>query len=102
MKALLVARRDLASYMRSPAGYIIIAAVLLIDGLLFNVDALGGTAKKSAEVLERFFYFSSGTTMIAWLRPWLASLSRAMNIRARLLPDAGGDLISRYCSPRRS
>ena len=65
MKALLVARRDLASYMRSPAGYIIIAAVLLIDGLLFNVDALGGPAKKSAEVLERFFYFSSGTTMIA-------------------------------------
>jgi ABC-2 type transport system permease protein len=65
VKALLVARRDLASYMRSPAGYIIIAAVLLIDGLLFNVDALGGAAKKSAEVLERFFYFSSGTTMIA-------------------------------------
>jgi ABC-2 type transport system permease protein len=65
MKALLIARRDLASYLRSPAGYIIIAAVLLIDGLLFNVDALGGAAKKSSEVLERFFYFSSGTTMIA-------------------------------------
>ena len=23
-----------------------------------------------------------------------------MNINARLLPDAGGDLMSRYCSPR--
>jgi gliding motility-associated transport system permease protein len=65
VKALLIARRDLAGYLRSPAGYIIIAAVLLIDGLLFNVDALGGAAKPSAEVLERFFYFSSGTTMIA-------------------------------------
>lgn len=65
MKALLIARRDLGAYLRSPAGYIIIAAVLLIDGLLFNVDALGGAAKQSSEVLERFFYFSSGTTMIA-------------------------------------
>ena len=65
MKALLIARRDLGGYLRSPAGYIIIAAVLLIDGLLFNVDALGGARKTSSEVLERFFYFSSGTTMIA-------------------------------------
>jgi ABC-2 type transport system permease protein len=65
VKTLLIARRDLASYLRSPVGYIVIAAVLLIDGLLFNVDALGGPAKTSSEVLERFFYFSSGTTMIA-------------------------------------
>ena len=42
----------------------------------------------------------SGTTTMACLRPWLANLSKAMNIRARLFPDAGGDLISRYCSPR--
>ena len=32
--------------------------------------------------------------------PDCASLSSAMNISARLLPEAGGDLISRYCSPR--
>jgi hypothetical protein len=42
----------------------------------------------------------SGTTTIACLSPWLCSLSSAMNISARLLPEAGGDLISRYCSPR--
>ena len=42
----------------------------------------------------------SGTTMIACLRPWFCSLSSAMNMSARLLPDAGGDLIRRYCSPR--
>ena len=42
----------------------------------------------------------SGTTMIACFTPWFASLSSAMNISARDLPDAGGDLISRYCSPR--
>src|SRR5690606_36444801 len=44
----------------------------------------------------------SGTTMMACFSPCLASLSSAMNIRARLLPEAGGDLISRYCSPRLS
>lgn len=44
----------------------------------------------------------SGTTTIALATPWLCSLSSAMNIRARDLPDAGGDLISRYRSPRRS
>jgi ABC-2 type transport system permease protein len=61
----LIARRELGAYLRSPMGYIIVAAVLCIDGLLFNVYALGGTPKLSAEVLELFFYFSSGTTMIA-------------------------------------
>lgn len=61
----LIVRRELAAYLKSPMGYIIVAAVLCIDGLLFNVYALGGTPKLSSEVLELFFYFSSGTTMIA-------------------------------------
>jgi gliding motility-associated transport system permease protein len=65
VNTLLIARREIATYLRTPAGYIIVAAVLLIDGLLFNVDALGGRPKLSSDVLERFFYFSSGTTMIA-------------------------------------
>lgn len=42
----------------------------------------------------------SGTTIMACLIPWFSSLSSAMNIRARLLPEAGGDLMRRYCSPR--
>ncbi len=62
---LLIMRRELASYLKSPMGYIIVAAVLCIDGLLFNAYALGGRAKLSSEVLELFFYFSSGTAMIA-------------------------------------
>jgi len=61
----LVLWRELAAYFRSYTGYVIIAVVLLVDGLLFNVYALGGGAKYSAEVLRQFFYFSSGTTMIA-------------------------------------
>ncbi|MFH1129927.1 MAG: ABC transporter permease [Pseudomonadota bacterium] len=61
----LLVRRELAAYLKSPLGYIITAAVLAIDGLLFNVYALGGQEKLSSEVLELFFYFSSGTTLIA-------------------------------------
>jgi ABC-2 type transport system permease protein len=62
---LLIARRELAAYLRSWTGYVIIAAVLAVDGLLFNAYAVGGPDKRSAEVLSLFFYFSSGTTMIA-------------------------------------
>lgn len=64
--ALLIARRELASYLRSMPGYIIAAVLLLVDGLLFQAFALGGDdQKRSADVLSAFFYVSSGTTMIA-------------------------------------
>ena len=63
-RAIILARRELGAYFRSPLGTSIIAAVLLIDGILFYWQAL--TEKLlSAEVLEQFFYNASGTTMIA-------------------------------------
>lgn len=62
---LLVARRDLAAYINNYWGYAVIAAVLIIDGLLFNAFALGDKAKYSKDVIEQFFYFSFGTTIIA-------------------------------------
>lgn len=66
MKAVwLIARRELAAYLRTLSGYVIIAGVLLVAGLLFNTLALGGGAKLSGEVLEEFFYDTSGLTMIA-------------------------------------
>jgi ABC-2 type transport system permease protein len=61
----LIAKRELGAYLRSMTGYIIAAAVLVVNGVLFNAFALGGDEKRSAEVLSLFFYFSSGTTMIA-------------------------------------
>ncbi|MDY0061358.1 MAG: ABC transporter permease [Myxococcota bacterium] len=66
-KVLLIARRELGAYLRSPLGYVIAAIVLLVDGLLFNAFALGPDRRLSGEVLRDFFYFSSGTTMIAAL-----------------------------------
>jgi ABC-2 type transport system permease protein len=63
--ALLIARRELRAYLRAPFGYIVAAAMLLVDGLLFQGYALGVGARLSAEVLHDFFYFASGTTMVA-------------------------------------
>lgn len=61
----LIARRDFLAYFNTIWGYLILATVLLIDGLLFNVLAMGSTARYSAEVLDQFFWGCSGTTMIA-------------------------------------
>ena len=46
---------------------IIIAAVWIVDGLIFNAFVLEGPDKRSAEVLRDFFYVSSGTVMTASL-----------------------------------
>jgi len=62
---LLIAGRELRAYLRSPFGYIVAAATLLIGGLLFEVFALGASPRLSADVLFDFFYVTSGTTMIA-------------------------------------
>lgn len=62
---LLVARRDLAAYLNSYWGYLVVAAILLADGILFNAFALGDKAKYSAAVMEDFFHYSFGLTVIA-------------------------------------
>ena len=61
----LLARRELGAYIKSPMGYIIVAIVLFVDGLLFNVYALGGSPKLSAEVLQLFFAFATFMTMVS-------------------------------------
>lgn len=62
---LLIARREIAAYFNSLWGYLVVAVILVINGLLFNAFAMGDTAKLSFEVLRDFFYFSFGTTVIA-------------------------------------
>ena len=61
----LLVRRELAAYFKTSWGWVILSLVLLIDGVLFNAFALGTRERFSANVLSDFFYFSSGTTMIA-------------------------------------
>ncbi len=90
--ALLIARRELGSYLRSPGGYIIAAATLLVNGLLFNTRALGGAAKLSSQVLEHFLRDASGTTTVA-----------AVLLAMRLFAEErqSGSLVLLYTSPVR-
>ncbi len=61
---MLIARRELAAYLRSMSGYVIIAVMLLVDGLCFNAFAMAGPGRRSSEVLGDFFFFTSGWTMV--------------------------------------
>ena len=63
----LLARRELATYLNTVWGWVVLAGVLLIDGLLFNVFGLTERPRYSAEVLEDFFFYTSGTLIIAGL-----------------------------------
>jgi ABC-2 type transport system permease protein len=86
----LIARRELMAYLRSWTGYIIIAALLLFDGLMFNGWALGGIEKRSADVLSAFFFFSSGWTMAATV---------FMSMRLLAAEHEAGTLNLLYSSP---
>jgi ABC-2 type transport system permease protein len=61
MNALIIAKRDLASYLQGHSAYIIIAGLLLFNGLFFHAFALGAEeARYSHQVLENFFYLCWG------------------------------------------
>ena len=60
----IIFRRELGAYLRSPVGWVIAALLLLVCGILFQAQALGGGKQLSADVLRKFFQFSSGTTIV--------------------------------------
>ena len=68
----LLARRELAAYLKSPMGYVIVAIVLFLQGLFFNVRVLGGTPRFSGEVLQLFFatatFFSAVASIMLSMR----------------------------------
>jgi ABC-2 type transport system permease protein len=71
MKTLLIARRDFSAYLHGYYGYMIIAALLLIQGTLYQAIALGNGARYSAEVLNLFFVTATWATGFAG---WLLSM----------------------------
>lgn len=66
MGALLIARRELAAYARSPLGAIIISVALLINGILFYVEAISQRLL-SSDALSQFFFYASGVTVVSAL-----------------------------------
>lgn len=89
----LVAGRELKAYLRSPLGYIIAAAVLLADGILFFAWALSPDKQLlSAEVLREFFYAAGGVTMFACI---------ALSMRLFALEHEQGTLVLLKTSPVR-
>jgi len=65
MKAVIIAKRDLSAFLMSYSGYFILASVLFVNGILFQHFAMGSTARYSHEVLEGFFYYNGGMSIIA-------------------------------------
>jgi len=90
--ALLIARRELGSYLRTWSGYLVVAGCLALNALMFHAFAMGSGSKRSAEVISDFFYYSSGMTMTA-----------AILLSMRLLAEErqSGTLALLYSSPLR-
>ena len=65
-RALLIARRELSAYFRSPLGSVVIASALLLDGILFYWRSLSQRLL-SGEALAEFFWWTSGVTITAAL-----------------------------------
>jgi ABC-2 type transport system permease protein len=61
---LLIIRRELMAYLKTPSGYIIAAIMLLWQGVAFNAYAVGDEARLSTDVLKRFFEVAGGTVIV--------------------------------------
>lgn len=63
-RALLIARRDLRGYFRSPSGYAVLALTLVIESLLFHVDVVGRPAAiPTQDALAAYFRTASLVTV---------------------------------------
>jgi ABC-2 type transport system permease protein len=89
-KIWLIARRELGAYFTTWMGYIIVCFALLLNGVFFNVYAIGDEAKFSSEVLRDFFFISSGIGMVV-----------AVFLAMRLLAEEKqtGTIVLFYTSP---
>jgi ABC-2 type transport system permease protein len=60
----LIVGRELASYLKTPSGYVIAGVMLFFQGLVFNGYAVGDQPSLSTEVLLRFLEVSGGLTIV--------------------------------------
>ena len=74
----IIMRRELGAYFRTPSGYLIAAATLLVQGLLFNTRGLGGGAKLSSQVLQDFLRGQRTGNPRGWRSNYSATLLRDM------------------------
>lgn len=95
MNALLIARRDLASYLQGYMAYIIFAVLLAFNGLLFYGLSLGvESAQYSHEVLESFFEWAWGCSVVVAVLVTMTSFSNERTsgtevlLRTSVLSDA--------------
>jgi ABC-2 type transport system permease protein len=88
----IIARRELGGYFRTPSFYLIAAATLIVQGLLFNTRALGTGARLSSQVLIDFLRDSSGTTTVAAV---------LLSMRSFAEERASGSLVLLFTSPVR-
>jgi ABC-2 type transport system permease protein len=60
----IIFRRELGAYLRSPIGWVVAAVLLLVDGILFQTQAMADK-HLSADVLRAFFIYTSVVVGIA-------------------------------------
>lgn len=60
----IIFRREVGTYLRSPIGWVVAAVLLLVDGILFQTQAMGDK-HLSADVLRAFFIYTSVVVGIA-------------------------------------
>ena len=89
-KMWIIAQRELGTFFNTWMGYVIVAAALIIDGILFNAYSVTSEPRFSAEVLSDFFYFASGLSMVA-------GIFLAMRLLAE--EKQNGTIILFYTSP---
>lgn len=97
-KALLIARRELGAYLSSFVGFIVLAALLLGEGIYFNVVDLGSAPKLSSEVLRGFFNTASFGTMLLGLllalRPFAGEREQGTLVFLNTAPITDAEMVA--------
>lgn len=97
MNALLIARRDLASYLHGYTGWVLVAAVLFLLGIFFQTLAMGSGAHYSHEVLQAFFelagYIFNTAAVLVTMRAFSEEQQLGTDVLLRTAPISTGEVV---------